>query len=303
MIKGGDEMEITTLRYFLAAARAGNLTRAAASLHISQPTLSKQLKGLELELGKRLFVRERAGIRLTDDGELLRARAEDIVEMADRAAADLAASGGDLSGDIVMGCAESYGMEEIAHVMRELREVHPRVLLHLHSGNFEDIIWRLDSGVFDFAVVCRLPDVTRYCVLTIPYENLWGVLMRSDHELASRESITIDDLSRERLIISRQSIDSELPIWVGDRERDLIIAATYNLAYNAGVMVRAGVGVAIIFDRLIDTSPSSGLVFRPLSPRFTTGLYVIWRRYQKFSPQAAALLDRMTKRFEAISRT
>lgn len=296
-------MEITTLRYFLAAAREGNLTRAAESLHISQPTLSKQLGALERELGKKLFVRERAGISLTDDGERLRSRADDIVDLADRATAEMTASGDELCGRIVMGCAESYGMEEIANAMRELRAAHPLVSLHLHSGNSEDITWRLDSGIFDFAVVCRMPDVSRYNILTIPCENVWGLLVRDDHPLARASSVTVDDLARERLICSRQSIDSEMPIWFGERVRDLDIAATYNLAYNAGVMVRAGVGAAIIFDRLIDTSPGSGLCFRPLTPRLTSGLYVMWKRYQKLSPAASALLDLMSDKFDAISRT
>lgn len=296
-------MEITTLRYFLAAARYGNMTHAADLLHISQPTLSKQLGALERELGKKLFVRERAGIRLTDDGDILRRRAEDIVDMADRAVAELSSDGDDLRGEIVMGCAESYGMEQIAAAMRELQGEHPMVSLHLHSGNSEDIVWRLDSGVFDFAVVCRVPDVARYSVLAIPYENRWGVLMRSDHALAQRTAVSIDDIASERLICSRQSLETEVPIWSGGRAGGLDVAATYNLAYNAGVMVRAGVGVAIVFDRLIDTSPESGLVFRPLEPSFVSGLYVIWRLGQKFSPPAAALLAKMTERFDAISRT
>lgn len=294
-------MKMTELRYFLAAAREGSLTRAAASLHISQPTLSKALKSLENEIGKRLFVRERAGIKLTDEGDMLRDRAEDIIDMTDKTIAELSTSTDDISGSIVMGCAESYGMGEIADAMCALRSRHPRVSLHLHSGNLEDCIGRLDIGVFDFAVICRRPDVSRYSALTIPHEDHWGVLMRPDHPLAARESVTFDDVIEERIICSRQSISSEFPIWFGDRAHDLDIAATYNLAYNAGAMVRAGLGIALIFDRLVDVSPSSGLCFRPLETTFTSGLFLIWRRYHKFSPAAAALLELMNERFLPIS--
>lgn len=192
-------------------------------------------------------------------------------------------------------------MSEIAHAMVALRARHPRVSLHLHSGNLDDCIGRLDSGVFDFAVICRRPDVTRYSALAIPYEDRWGVLMRPDHPLAARETVTFDDIADERLICSRQSIMSEFPIWFGDRVRDLDIAATYNLAYNAGAMVRAGLGIALIFDRLIDASPSSGLCFRTLDTQFTSGLFIIWRRYHKFSPAAAALFELMNERFSPIS--
>lgn len=202
-------MKMTELRYFLAAAHEGSLTRAAASLHISQPTLSKALKSLENEIGKRLFVRERAGIKLTDEGDMLRDRAEDIIDMTDKTIAELSTSPDDISGSIVMGCAESYGMGEIADAMCALRSRHPRVSLHLHSGNLEDCIGRLDIGVFDFAVICRRPDVSRYSALTIPHEDHWASscapIILSRPASPSRSTMSSKNASSARVNLSHRS--------------------------------------------------------------------------------------------------
>ena len=276
-------MEFRVLRYFLEVAREGNITRAAERLHVSQPTLSKQLKELEGELGKKLFVRSNYSVKLTDEGMLLRKRAKDILEMVDKTADEFKALGEITGGDIRIGCAESDGIKYLARCVKSLQEQYPRIRLHLYSGNTEDVSERLDRGLLDFVVLAQEVDLSKYNYLELPYSDRWGLVMRKDSPLAKKEAVQMEDLLGLPLICSRQGITEDFPKWFGEKVDRLNIVATFNLAYNAGILVREGMGYALSFDKLINTGSDSELCFRPLMPALETKLYLVWKKYQVFT--------------------
>lgn len=284
-------MELRVLRYFLEVAREGNITHAAERLHISQPTLSKQLKSLEEELGKKLFIRGNYNVRLTDEGMLLRKRAEDILDMVGKTEEEFKALGEITGGDVRIGCAESDGMKYLAQRVKSLQERYPRFRLHLYSGNTEDVEERLDRGLLDFAVLAQEVDLSKYNYLEMPDADTWGVVMRKDSPLAKKEAVRMKDLLHLPLICSRQGITEDYPKWFGEKVDTLNIVATFNLAYNAGILVREGMGYLITFDKLVNTGPESDLCFRPLVPLLETKLYFVWKKYQVFTPVAELLLD------------
>lgn len=288
-------MEIRVLRYFLEVAREGSVTRAAQRLHISQPTLSKQLKDLEGELGKRLFVRGSHDVKLTNEGMLLRKRAEDILDMVDKTADEFKTLGEFTGGDVWLGCAESEGIRHLARCFRGLLALYPDLRLHLQSGNSEDVTQRLDQGLLDFAVIVHEVDLAKYNYLELPAVDRYGVLMRKDSPLARKETVSIDDLLDVPLICSRQGMSEDYPKVFQEKMDDLRVVATFNLAYNAGILVREGVGYALSLDKLADTSAESELTFRPLEPPLETKMYLIWKKYQVFSPAAELLLREMKK--------
>lgn len=292
-------MELRVLRYFVEVARERSLTRAAAAIHVSQPTLSKQLKDLERELGCTLFTRTNYGIELTDEGMLLRRRAEDIVDMVDKTEDEFRSLDEIVGGDVRIGCAESQGIAHIAQCIKDVQAHNPHVRFHLYSGNAEDLSERIDSGLLDFAVLAQTPDPARYNVLELPGSDTWGVIMRPDSPLAQKESVKLDDLAGLPLIFSREAVENEYPRWFGEKVDDLNMVATYNLMFNASLLVREGVGYAISFGGLADTSAESGLTFRPLEPRLTSNLAVVWKKYQVFTPAARLMLDEMQERFGA----
>ena len=292
-------MELRVLRYFLEVSREGNITHAAQRLHISQPTLSKQLKELEGELGKKLFIRGNYNVRLTDEGMLLRKRAEDILDMVGKTEEEFKALSEITGGDVRIGCAESDGMKYLAQRVKSLQERYPRFRLHLYSGNTEDVEERLDRGLLDFAVIAQEVDLSKYNYLELPAADTWGVVMRKDSPLAKKETVRMKDLLNLPLICSRQGITEDYPKWFGEKVDTLNIVATFNLSYNAGVLVRAGIGYLITFDKLVSTGADSELCFRPLMPILETKLYFVWKKYQVFTPAAELLINDMREHFDS----
>ena len=290
-------MEIRTLRYFLETAREGNMTRAAERLFISQPTMSKQLKELENELGAKLFLRSNYNLKLTEAGMLLKKRAEDILALVDKTEAEFRSMDELNRGDIYVGAPESESMMLFAEVVASLQKDYPGIRCNIYSGNLEDVCDRLEKGLLDFAIVMSYVDLSKYNYIRMPAEDSWGILMRKDDPLAEKESLTVDDIKKYPLICSRQWVDQEMPRWFAEESDKLNIAATYNLAFNGAVMARAGIGYAVVLDKLIDTGESSDLTFRPLSGVSETELYVIWRKYQTFPPVAQLLMKELERRF------
>ena len=291
-------MEIRVLRYFLETAREGNMTRAAERLFISQPTMSKQLKELENELGTKLFIRSNYSIKLTEAGMLLKERAEDILSLVEKTEAEFRSLEETNSGDIYVGAPESEAMSLFANVVRDLQKVYPKIRCNIYSGDLESVCDRLDKGLLDFAIVLSYVDLSKYQFLTIPAQDTWGVLMRREDPLARKTSLSVAELKGLPLICSKQWIDQEFPQWFGPATGDANIVATYNLAYNGSVMTKAGLGYAIVLDHLIDTGPTSDLVFRPLPDVPPLELYVIWRKYQTFTPAAELLMKMLQNRFQ-----
>ncbi len=290
-------MEIRVLRYFLETAREGNMSRAAERLHISQPTMSKQIKELETELGAKLFLRSNFSVRLTDAGMLLRKRAEDILDLVDKTTAEFHALDDVGSGEIFVGAAESESVKYFARAVKTIQEQYPGVRCNIFSGNMEDVTERLDKGLLDFAIIMSYVDLSKYNYLAVPASDTWGVIMRKDSPLAKKEAVTLDDLYGLPLICSRQWMDQDFPQWFEGNTERLQIVATFNLVYNAAVMVREGIGYAISYDKLADTGEASDLCYRPLAGVPESEMYVVWRRYQTFTPVAELLLDELRRRF------
>lgn len=286
-------MEIRVLRYFLEVAREGNITRSAAYLHISQPTLSRQLKELEEELGKKLFVRSNYSVKLTEEGMLLRKRAEDILDMVDKTTEEFKALDEINGGDIRIGCAESDGIKYVARAAKKLHRRYPNIRYHIYSSGTEAVNERLDRGLLDFAVIVQEVDLSRYNYLRLPVQDAWGVLMRKDDSLAQRETIQAGDLRNLPLICSRQALEEEMVKWFGDELEKLNIVATYDLMYNASILTREGLGYTIGFQNLIDTGADSELCVRPLEPPLASPMYLIWKKYQVFTPVASLLLEEL----------
>lgn len=300
-------MEIRTLRYFLAVAREGSITRAANFLHLTQPTLSRQMQDLEQELGRQLLIRKSHRVDLTPEGVLLRKRAEEIVAMVDKTEAEFIALEDTISGDIYIGSGETRGLCPIADLIRQLRAECPGIRYHLHSGNAQDVTDRLDKGLLDFGILIQPADIAKYDTLSLPAKDVWGVLMRRDSPLARKEYIEKADLMELPLICSRQVItphpgENAFADWFGEDFGKLDIAVNYNLVYNAALLVEAGVGYAITLDGLANTSESSKLCFRPLWPRLESGLDIVWKKYQVFSPAAELFLSRLREKIEQDRR-
>lgn len=295
-------MEIRVLRYFLTVAREGSITRAANFLHLTQPTLSRQLQDLEKELGQKLFIRGSHNISLTPEGMILRKRAEEIVDMVDKTESVFRSISDTVSGDIYIGGGETESMKYIAEVIKDMREEYPAIKYHLYSGNAEDVTERLDKGLLDFGILIQPTDLSKYEYITLPSKDVWGVLMKKDSALALKKEIKLDDLYDLPLICSRQvvrrtSVKNDFLEWFGGNFEKMNVAATYNLVYNARIMVEEGIGYALTLDKLVNTMHTSNIVFRPLSPKLESGLDIVWKKYQIFSPAANLFLSKLRERF------
>ena len=276
-------MEIRVLRYFLAIAREGSITNAARFLHITQPTLSRQIQDLEEELGQKLFTRGSRNMTLTPEGMILRKRAEEIISMVDKTEAEFNSMENVVSGDIYIGGGETEAIKLVAQIACELRASNPGIHYHLYSGNSGDVTERLDKGLLDFGILIQPADISKYDYIDIPARDIWGVVMRRDSPLAEKEVIRKEDLLGVPLICSRQAISAErrgneFAGWFGEDFDQLDIVTTFNLVYNAAIMVEAGVGYAVTLDKIANTTESSSLCFRPLEPRLESELNIIWRK-------------------------
>ena len=297
-------MELRVLKYFLSVARAGSITAAAHSLHVTQPTLSRQLQDLEYELGKKLFVRGSHRVSLTRDGMLLRQRAEEIMEIVDQTEAEFHNDSRALSGDVYIGGGESAALSPLAEIISGFREEYPQIRFHLYSGNSEDVTVRLEHGTLDFGILIQPVDISRYDSLPLPVTDTWGLVLREDHPLAKRETIRPCDLADVPLLLSRQLLNDEklndpVASWMGEWGERINIAGTYNLFFNAALLVRSGVGCALTLDRLINATSQNDLGFRPLSPKLEAGIDVVWKRNRIFSDAAEKFLERMKENFTA----
>ena len=295
-------MELRVLRYFLTIAREASITNAANVLHVTQPTLSRQIHDLEEELGQRLFVRGSRNMRLTAEGMILRKRAEEIISMVDKTEAEFHSMSNVVSGDIYISGGETDAVKLIAQIVCEVRTAYPQIHYHLYRGNAEDVTERLDKGLLDFGLLIQPADISKYDYFNIPARDTWGVIMRKDIPLAKKETIRKEDLLNVPLICSRQVISeerhrNEFAEWFGEDFDKLDIVTTFNLVYNAAIMVEAGVGYAITIDKIANTTESSSLCFRPLEPQLDSGLNIIWKKDQVFSAAAALFFKKLREHF------
>lgn len=288
-------MELRVLQYFLAIAREQSIVHAAESLHLSQPTLSTQIKQLEKELGKQLFIRGGKGSRritLTDEGMILKKRAEEILELVRKTESEITSSDDVLIGNIYIGAGETDGIRLIAKAAKQMQNQYPGIQFHISSGNSMFVKESLDRGLIDFGIVFGTVDLTTYNALKVPSKDIWGVLMRKDAPLAQKERITRKDLWNQPLILSQQeSAGGQIMQWLKRDPSRLHITATYNLIYNASRLVDEGLGYALSFDKLINTTGESSLCFRPLDPPLETEMHIIWKKYQIFSKPVAKFIS------------
>ena len=294
-------MELRLLRYFLAVAREESITGATEVLHVTQPTLSRQLSELEEELGAQLLVRGKRKVTLTEKGVLFRQRAEEIIRLAEKAEQEIKTPDLFAGGDIYIGCAESDSMRFLAKTAKALQQDYQNLRYHLSSGNAADVRLRLEKGLLDFGVLMDPFDKADYNYLQLPGADLWGVLMRRDSLLTSHEEITRQELEHLPLLVSEQELAagnrSALSGWLHKDFAELNIVATYNLIYNAALLVDEGMGCALTLDKLVHTGPDSHLVFKPLFPRLEARVYFVWRKYQVFSPAAKLFLEHMRQEY------
>lgn len=289
-------MDIRVLQYFLTVAKAESITKAAEMLNMTQPPLSRQMKDLESELGKQLFIRGSKKITLTDDGLLLRKRAEELVSLMEKTRSELMASDENITGDVYIGCAETEAISLFAKVAQKLQRGNSQIHYHLYSGDAEHIMNRLDKGLIDFGLILGTINTEKYNYLPLPMKDTWGIIMHKNSPLANKNSIVSEDLINVPLIVPHQisSVDM-INRWIKTDWSELNIVGTYNLIYNAAQFANENLGYAISLDKLINTTGDSSLCFRPLSPKLEIGLSIIWKKYQVFSKASNAFLTEIKK--------
>lgn len=291
-------MEIRVLKYFLAVARVGSITGAANYLHLTQPTLSRQLQDLERELGQTLFVRTNHNVTLTPEGMILRKRAEEIVEMVEKTENEFSSLKHEVAGEIYIGSGETESIKSVANLMREIRKDYQNIIFHMYSGIHEDIVEKIDNGLLDFGIVMKPVDLTKYNAINLPDKDTWGIVMRKDTELADKEFITFEDMEKIPLILSRKAFrkptpDNEFYRWFNEKKDSLNIAGTHTLFYNGAIMVEEGLGYMFSLNNLANTSKDSTLCFRPLKTTMEANWCLIWKKYQVFSPAAKMFLEKL----------
>jgi len=287
-------MELRTLRYFLVVAQEGSISAAAEALHLSQPTLSRQLKDLENDLGKTLLIRGSKKTTLTEDGMLLQKRAREILDLAQKTESELRQSNTHIGGDVWIGGGESEGMRLIAQTAYSLQKDYPDIHVHLLSGNASDILERLEKGLVDFGVAVGNVDLNRYNSIWLPVVHEVGLIMRKDSPFASLSSIQPDDLQRMPIISPRnEGLRNSLTEWMGKRFETLNVVATFNLIYNAAFLVEEGIGYALCWSRLVNTLGNNALCFIPFEPRIEVNINMVWKKHQIFSKASQKFLEQL----------
>lgn len=294
-------MELRLLEYFLAVAREQNITAAAKALHISQPALSTQLKNMEAELGKKLLIRGVKGSRkviLTEEGMILRKRAEEMLLLMRRTEEEITDFDETIAGNVFIGTGETEIVRLFAKASKKLQQKYPDIRYNISSGNAEYVLEYLDKGLIDFGLLFTEIDAQKYEAIPVPIKDTWGVLMRKNSPLAEKEMICPEDLWDKPLIVPQQKGDNAyLGRWLQREESELHIVATYNLLFNASLLVDEGLGYALCYDKLINTQ-GSNLCFRPLSPQLEAPGFIVWKKYQVFSKAANIFLQYLREMLE-----
>lgn len=296
-------MELRELRYFLAVVQEQSITKAAEYLYITQPSLTRQMQNLEREVGRPLFIRGSRKITLTETGLLLKKRAEELLSLYEKTEAELSAPPEDVAGSVTIGGGESYAVLTVAQAAEAVQRAHPRVRFTFFSGDASSVLERLDKGIEDFGIVVDYPDISRYNSLRLPLCDEWGILMRKDSPLASKQYITSADLKGVPLITSMQALSkgSRVCEWFGNDVNSLNVTAKYNLLYNASLLVRAGMGYALGLNRLIYTEDDC-LCFRPLLPAVRTNVDIVWKKYGLLSRPAQIFLDELNNAIDKVGK-
>ena len=291
-------MELRVLKYFLAVAREENITKAAALLHLTQPTLSRQLMQLEEELGVQLFRRSRYHIVLTDEGMLLRRRAQELVDLAEKTAQEFRKNP-ELRGEISVGSGDLEGMYVLAELLASFQKLHPQVTYQIYSGNADHTKERIEGGTLDLGLLLEPVDISKYDFIRMPVKEHWGVLVHEDSPLAQKEAVTPKDLAKIPLILTRRElIQQEMERWFGAYAQQLQVKATGNLPYNMALLAGAHIGAYVTL-KLHCTY--EGLRFIPLSPALESSTVLAWKKTETFPPALSAFLTHVEKCLNPIS--
>lgn len=293
-------MDLKTLRYFLTAVEEGSISAAAQRLRMSQPNLSRQISSLERELGVTLLVRGNRRLELTEEGAMLRRRAVEILELADMAKEEIG-SADDIRGTIRIGGGEVEGMRIVARAVRDFSSRYPNVRFQLYSGNAEDVTDRLDRGLLDFGVLIEPTDKGKYDFVQMPSDVRWGLMVREDDPLVSKGCAEPGDLLGRRLITSQQGMAMNgISGWLGRDVEKLDVIATYNLLYNASLMVSEGVGSALCLEGIVNTE-GGNIRYVLLEPPLRVGLALVWKKGGVQGRAARLFLDALKGSFASAS--
>lgn len=294
-------MELRTLRYFLAVAQEKNITRASDILHVTQPTLSRQMIDLEEELGTTLMLRGKNGLTLTDDGIFFRQRAGEIVELADRLEQAFVEKNTDISGVISIGAAEAIGSRLFAKLIKQFSEKYPLVQYNLYNETADNIEERMDKGLIDVGLLLEPVDTSKYDFIRLSQKETWGVLMRDDHPLAGLEFIVPEDITQYPLILPlRERVRAEILNWLKCEEKELNIPLSYTLLSNAVLLVEEGLGCAFCLDGALAIHSSPSLKFIPIYPEQTTRSVLVWKKKHLFSPAISLFIQEINMFREKI---
>lgn len=287
-------MEIRVLRYFLAVVREESITKAAEVLHITQPTLSRQLTQLEEDVGVKLFHRGTRKISLTNEGQLLRRRAEEIIELADKTAQELLEQEQELEGAISIGCGELASMQIVADACGSFQKKHPRVTFDLYTATADEVKERMDRGLIDIGLLLEPVNTEKYDYIRLDTREEWCVLMRPDDPLAEKQTIKPKDLKGLPVLLPRRTnVRSELANWFGREFGKLRVAFTGNLTTNSAVMVAKGLGYALVIQGSVNLLDQGKIVSRPLDPPLSSATVLAWKRDQPFSQAAEKFISHL----------
>lgn len=292
-------MDIQQMKYFLAIAKEGSISKAAELLYMTQPSLTRQVQNMEREIGKPLLIRGGKRLKLTETGESLKKRAEEIVELFGKAELELMSLNSNIGGDIYIGGGETRAMKILTDIAAKVHNDHPEIRFHLHSGDIADVCEKLDKGLIDFGLMIEPAHLAEYKHLTLPFFDEWGIILPSSHPLAQKQSISPEDLAGVPLLRSKHAADrSSISEWIS-RIPDQKLIATYNLLYNASLMAEAGMGCVLCIDGIINLKGNDALCFRPLEPAIHSGISVAWKQDQLLSKAASLFLEYMKKEFNS----
>ena len=285
-------MELRVLRYFLTVADEGNITRAADILHVTQPTLSRQMMELEDEMGTPLLIRGKRSVTLTDEGFLFRQQAETIVELADKLEHTFTDRKDIICGTIRIGATEALGGRTLAVYMKEFREKYPNVQFDLYNGMADNIKEMTERGLLDLGLVMEPIDTAKFEYVRLPQKETWGILIRQDHELAGKETVTAEDIKQYPLIMpGRENAKNEILHWMQCEESQLNIPAYYNILSNAALLVEAGMGCAVCLDGALSIHADPELCFRQILPAHITRSVILWKKNHLFSRAASLFVQ------------
>lgn len=290
-------MELKTLKYFVMIVREQNISKAAERLYLTQPTLTKQMQELENELGAKLFKRGKRKITLTEDGLFLYKKAQEIIDLETITKNSFQNKDKKINGEISIACGETYAMNYLLEIYKKIHRANPLITISLFSGNDEDVREKLNNGLAEFALFIGLTNLDNYNFIKLPLSETWGLLMNKNSQLAKKETIKSEDLSNLPLLVSRQVYRAnELSGWLNKDLSKLNIIGTYNLLYNASLMVKEDSVYAITIDKLL--KDDNKVVFKKFEPELTSNIYFAWKKYQVLSKAGQLFLDELNKKIE-----